>query len=637
MRLLSSLALVFATACAGADDKTDGTTGTPDEWDEIGTDEDGDGVTIGDGDCDDTDPAVQPGRTETCNGIDDNCNDVIDEGTSDSDGDGTCDALDVEECDGLDNDGDGVVDDGFGDSDGDGEADCVEAEDCDGVDNDGDGEIDEGYDADFDGATQCGDTDGEGADCDETDATVYPGAEELIGDEIDNDCDGVVDEGNWGEGDLFITEVMSNPSAVSDPKGEWFEVYNSTDTTVILNGLVITDSDGDWHQISSPTILKVEPASYFVLGADADASANGGVEVGYAYAGLTLENEADELLLKLIDDGAEMVLDAVAWDDGVTFPDPSGASLTLDPSFLDDELNDEGGYWCDAPVSWAPLSDLGSPGEANDPCASYDHDGDGYTGEEGDCDDEDATIHPNAAETDIGVDNDCDGDAEHGPTASLVQLGSSGDEQCGLLLLDATDSADAEGDTPLTFTWELTAAPASSATTTGDLLDNSDGTASFVPDAAGSYTFSVTAWDSGGAASEPAALVIEVSARMANTAPIADAGNNESAASTSACASTAYGEDYECEPCEDAEFPLDGGASTDDDADILSYEWTVASGSGVLSEPSAENPTLRVASASPGYGVAVSETVFVVLKVTDCMGAISTPDTIAITYTCTGE
>lgn len=53
----------------------------------LSADADHDGVTMCGGDCDDGNPNVHPGTTETCNGIDDNCNGLVDE-TFDLDGDG---------------------------------------------------------------------------------------------------------------------------------------------------------------------------------------------------------------------------------------------------------------------------------------------------------------------------------------------------------------------------------------------------------------------------------------------------------------------------------------------------------------------------------------------------------------------
>ncbi len=83
-------------------------------------DSDGDGISECGGDCDDTDPAVHPGADDLCNGIDDDCNGIVDE---DGDGDGwtlcagDCDDADpgrfpgaAEVCDELDNDCDDDVD-----------------------------------------------------------------------------------------------------------------------------------------------------------------------------------------------------------------------------------------------------------------------------------------------------------------------------------------------------------------------------------------------------------------------------------------------------------------------------------------------------------------------------------------------
>ncbi|HEY3243324.1 MAG TPA: MopE-related protein [Phycisphaerae bacterium] len=178
----------------------------------MNADADADGFTICQGDCDDNDPTVFPGAPEICDGKDNNCDGVIDEGF-DADGDGftTCggDCDDnnpavhpgaVEVCDGIDNNCDGQIDEGF-DADGDGftvcGGDCDDSnpavhpgttEVCDGVDNNCDGQIDEGFDADGDGFTICG------GDCDDADPNVHPGALEVLNG-IDDNCDGQIDEG----------------------------------------------------------------------------------------------------------------------------------------------------------------------------------------------------------------------------------------------------------------------------------------------------------------------------------------------------------------------------------------------------------------------------------------------------------
>jgi hypothetical protein len=57
----------------------------------------------------------------------------------------------------------------------------------------------------------------------------------------------------------------------------------------------------------------------------------------------------------------------VAWDDGATFPDPTGASMSLDPSKLTADLNDDGEAWCTSSSVFGD-GDLGTPGAPNDGC-----------------------------------------------------------------------------------------------------------------------------------------------------------------------------------------------------------------------------------------------------------------------------
>ncbi len=169
--------------------------------------------------------------------------------------------------------------------------------------------------------------------------------------------------GAIGPGDLVITEVMQNPAAVSDGKGEWFEVYNATDHDIDLQGVVIRDDSvaSEMHTIGASVV--VAPGAYAVLGNNADMATNGGVAVDYAYDTVTLGNGSDGIVLEY----NGVVIDQVVWDNGATFPDPVGASMSLDPTALDATANDDGSNWCEGYTPYGD-GDLGTPGAANPAC-----------------------------------------------------------------------------------------------------------------------------------------------------------------------------------------------------------------------------------------------------------------------------
>ncbi|MCK6529242.1 hypothetical protein L6R50_17365 [Myxococcota bacterium] len=182
---------------------------------------DGDGARAGYGDCDDADPTVHPGAPERCNGIDDDCDGVVDGGLDqDADGFSTClgDCDDAdpqvhpgapERCNGVDDDCFHGPDDAF-DRDGDGHLACGGAPDCDDGDPEvhpGGTEVCDGRDGDCDGATLPGEVDGDGdgvlacaGDCDDADAARAPGRTEACNG-VDDDCDPGTDEAADGDGD----------------------------------------------------------------------------------------------------------------------------------------------------------------------------------------------------------------------------------------------------------------------------------------------------------------------------------------------------------------------------------------------------------------------------------------------------
>jgi len=252
-------------------------------------DPDDDNDLVGDDDdCQAYDPSVYPGANEVCNGKDDNCNVVIDEGFSDNDLDGIADCADIdddndghpdeldclpldpasfpgaeEKCDDKDNDCDELIDEDFPDTDNDGKADCLdqdmdndgipnEVDNCPSIENEGQEDLDQdgqgdSCDADLDGdgipnsLDNCSllfnpqqvdlDEDGTGDSCDD----------DLDGDTVENKDDNCPETPNPGqenndgdsEGDICDDDLDGDGTA------------NSADNCVGVANPDQLDTDGD--------------------------------------------------------------------------------------------------------------------------------------------------------------------------------------------------------------------------------------------------------------------------------------------------------------------------------------------------------------------------------------------------------
>jgi len=411
------------TAYDGLDNDCD--PATPDD----DLDADGHGAAT---DCDDADAEVNPDAIEVCNGVDDDCDLLVDDddpgvldaqtwyADTDSDGygdeaatvkaceapplygpeAGDCDDSDAtvnpgatEVCNEADDDCDGLVD---------AEDDSVEGRDTYYLDADGDGHGSSSYSVEAcsapEGFAESAD------DCDDGEALTWPGANESCDGE-DNDCDGDIDE-------------------EADDSSTWY-----------------ADVDGDGYGDPDSSTVSCEGSSALVADAtdcdDGDAAVHpGAVEVC---------DGDDEDCDALVDDDDPDVADQGTWYadvDGDGFGDASAPTTTCwQPSstVADDTDCDDGdaSAWPGAPeVCDGDDEDCDTLVDDDDPDLTdattwyLDVDGDGfgqsaftveaceapsgYVSNDLDCDDAHGEANPVGTEVCDGLDNDCDGDVDDG-------------------------------------------------------------------------------------------------------------------------------------------------------------------------------------------------------------------------------
>ena len=279
-------------------------------------------------------------------------------------------------------------------------------------------------DADGDGYTES-----EG-DCNDNDTTTYPGAPEICGDGIDQDCNGSdstcpedIDDDSDGytenEGDCNDSDASIYPGAAEICGDGIDQDCNGSDLSCPED----IDNDEDGYTENQGDCNDMDPSIYpgapETCGDGIDQDCNGSdldcpEDIDNDGDGFT-ENEGDcnDSDASIYPGAAEICGDGIDQDcNGSDLSCPEDIDIDED-GYTENQgdCNDmDPSIYPGAPETCGDGIDQDCNGSDLDCPEDIDNDGDGFTENEGDCNDSDASIYPGAAEIcGDGIDQDCNG------------------------------------------------------------------------------------------------------------------------------------------------------------------------------------------------------------------------------------
>ncbi|NOY27376.1 MAG: lamin tail domain-containing protein, partial [Oligoflexia bacterium] len=199
----------------------------------------------------------------------------------------------------------------------------------------------------------------------------------------DDDCDEYIDEDFINQGDLIFSEIMIDGVGIIEEE-EWFELYNTSSSTIYLDGWQMVDEVGVGTRslfVSPDAGLSIAPSDYLVfcssntyLGSRCDyvygSNSYANSIYGVSASGIFRLANSGGTISVFLGDGTSStpgLVDDITADPG-TFPITEAYSAELGNDVLDDASNDSASNWCEAMsiYSYGSPNEFGTPQFVND-------------------------------------------------------------------------------------------------------------------------------------------------------------------------------------------------------------------------------------------------------------------------------